>query len=631
MLVLLGLLAPAGAAAAYLDELVARSRELRLSERTEWHRLLHYAPNLLRPGVRSLADAPAFFLAPDGKTDPRGELEATLAAFFSDVQETDKVQNPQCAFIARFTWLDAQLGFDPARMPRQPCRRYREWHEALNPQGVTLVFPVAYINNPSSMYGHTLLRIDAKDQTEKTRLLAYAINWTANTSETNGALFAINALFGVYPGVYSILPYYIKVREYSDLENRDIWEYELNLTPAEIERMLMHIWELTPVWFDYWFFDENCAYYILAALEVARPDLDLTGPFRWWAIPSDTVRTVVAQPGLLRRAAYRPSNATLLRHRLGAMDAAERSLVERLGRGRVAPDDPAVAALPAPERARVLEVSHDYLNYLRASGEPPVKEPAALARTLLLERARVGAEANDPPVPVPAVRPDQGHGTSRLALGAGRRDGVNFVELRARPSYHDRMDPEEGYARGAEIEFLDFAVRDYGKDIGVRLEDIRPVNIVSISPRSDFFRPLSWNVDFGWTRRRLADGSEPLIFGVHGGAGLARTVPDALTSNPMVYAFIDSTLQASSKLEKGYSLGAGPALGMLADLTARWRLEPFAYAQRFFAGDTDTAWSTGLRQRYTLATDFALRLDAWRERQGGHAWNTVLGSLHWYF
>jgi hypothetical protein len=625
-------LAPACAQAdAYLDELIARSRELRLHERREWHRLLHYTPNLVRPGVQSLADAPRFFLAPDGKTNPQDELEATLASFFSDVRETQDVQNPQCAFIARYSWLDRQLAFDSRRMPRQACKLFNEWRASLNPQGVTLVFPAAYLNNPSSMYGHTLLRIDAKDQDEKTRLLAYAINYAANTDEKNGVAFALGALIGVYPGMFSIMPYYLKVREYNDLENRDIWEYELNLTPGEIDRLLMHAWELGPIYFDYYFFDENCSYYLLELLEVARTDLDLTRGFRWWAIPSDTVRAVVEQQGLLKRAVYRPSNATLIRQRLGLMNSGERALVTELGRGRIASGDPIFAALPEVARARVLEVSHDYLNYLRTSGRGPVAEPAALARTLLLERSRLGASANDPPVPVPEVRPDQGHGTSRVALGGGHRDGADFVELRARPSYHELMDPEGGYARGAQIEFLDFAVRDYGNGNGARLEDFKPVNIVSISPRNEFFQPLSWNTDVGWTRRRLANGAEPLVFGVHGGPGLARTVPDSLKGNTMIYAFIASTAQADKRLDRGFALGAGPSAGVLTDISPRWRAEAHVSSLRFFAGDTDTTWAAGLRQRFTLATDWALRFDLSRERQEKQTWNTVLLSLHHYF
>jgi len=628
----LGALAPAVAADSnYLDELIGHSRELRLSERREWNRLMHYAPNLVTPGVHGLADARRFYLAPDGKTNPRSELEATLAAFFSDVRETDKEQNPQCAFIARYHWLDSQLHFDPARLAKQTCKRFDEWRETLNPQGLTLIFPAASLNNPSSMYGHTLLRVDAKDQDEKTRLLAYAINYAANTNETNGVAFAINGLFGGYPGTFSMMPYYLKVREYSDMENRDVWEYQLDLSPEDIERVLMHVWELGPVYFDYYFFDENCSYYLLELLEAARPDLNLTGPFRWWAIPSDTVRQLVKQPGLVKRAVFRPSNATVIRHRLELMTPGERALVNLLARGLMPLTDPGLAALSPSSQARVLEVSHDYLSYLQASGKSPAEASPELARNLLLARSRVGASADDPPVLVPAVRPDQGHGTSRLTLGGGRRNGANFAELRARPVYHELMDPQEGYVRGAQIEFFDFAVRDYSNGIGARVEEFTPLRIVSISPRNDFFEPLSWKIDTGWSRRRLANGSEPLVFDVHGGPGLAWTVPDALRSSTLVYAFLESTLQADTRLENNYALGVGPRAGALIDLTGRWRAEAYAYEQSFFAGDKDTYWNTGLRQRYTLDRDWALRLDIARERQEKQSWNTVLLSLHCYF
>jgi hypothetical protein len=234
-------------------------------------------------------------------------------------------------------------------------------------------------------------------------------------------------------------------------------------------------------------------------------------------------------------------------------------------------------------------------------------------------------------VPVPAVRPDEGHGTSRVGLGGGRRDGANFVELHARPVYHDLMDPDEGYVRGAQTEFFDFTVRDYSGGVGARVEDITPLRIVSVSPRNEFFQPLSWKIDTGWSRRRLTDGSEPLVFNVHGGPGLAWAVPDTLRSSTTVYAFLESTLQVDTRLEHNYALGIGPRIGTIVDLTGRWRAEAYGYEQSFVAGDTDTSWNVGLRQRYTLDREWALRFDVSRERQEKQSWNTVLLSLHHYF
>jgi uncharacterized protein involved in copper resistance len=108
-------------------------------------------------------------------------------------------------------------------------------------------------------------------------------------------------------------------------------------------------------------------------------------------------------------------------------------------------------------------------------------------------------------------------------------------------------------------------------------------------------------------------------------------VPDTARSSTLVYAFLESTLQADTRLENNYALGLGPRIGALVDLTGRWRAEAYAYEQSFVAGDKDTSWNVGLRQRYTLARDWALRLDVSRERQEKQPWNTVLLSLHRYF
>ena len=354
----------------YLSVLRERSDRLGLAHSREWLDLLHYRPGLLG-GEKSLLDSPAFFLAPTGKTDPRAELEATLAAFFSTQVETDSSQNPQCAFIARYRWLKARLDFDPQRLPEQPCPRYEAWHAAIDPHSVTLIFPSAYLNNPSSMFGHTLLRIDTPQQDERTRLLSYTINYAAVTDETNGVLFAIKGIFGGYPGQFSILPYYRKVQEYSDLENRDIWEYQLDLTPAEIDRLLEHAWELGPNYFQYYFFDENCAYQLLGLLDVARPGLRLSDEFPVYAIPSDTVRAVVDAPGLLRKTVYRPSARTELEHAIDRLDTDETDLAMAIGRGEVPPDAPQVVALPEERRARVIETAYGYVQYQFNSGQLP--------------------------------------------------------------------------------------------------------------------------------------------------------------------------------------------------------------------------------------------------------------------
>ena len=614
----------------YLQQLIQKSRDLRLAERVEWLNLLHFKPYPFWPGSRSLADEPSFFNAPDGKTNAGAELEATLQSFFSKLEETDKQQNPQCRFVARYQWLNQLLEFDPVQMQAQECKRFNNWIKALNPHEMTLVFPSSYLNSPASMFGHTLLRIDAKDQNERTRLLAYTIGFTAATNETNGLLFAYLGMTGGYPGAFSILPYYLKVSEYSDLENRDIWEYRLNLTEDEMQRAMMHIWELGPIYFDYYFLDENCSYHLLSILEVARPSLQLTDEFRWRAIPSETVRAVTEHLSLVKEVVYRPSNATIITQRLRNMQPSLRKLAKELSSGEIQAADTIIHQLAPQQQAQVVELSQDYITYVRASkGDSP--EASSLSRNLLLVRSALDVPAATPIIETPKVRPDQGHKAFRVGLGGGSRDGLSYQELTVRSAYHDQNDPGAGYIRGAQIQFGNLKLRHYGEDMGSRVEELALIDIFSLSSRNDYFQSLSWKVNVGWARKRMADGSEPLVSRLNSGAGYAWDAPSLDHPAAQIYTFMDVTLERSGQYSREIAFGAGPAVGVITDISSNWRLNAYARVQRFDVSEPHTVAEFSLLQRYTIGPQTALRLELARKTEFDRVLSEVNISLHQYF
>jgi len=607
----------------YADELVERANQLRLAERAEWRKLVHYVRNPVAPGMHSQVDSPSFFTAPGGKQDPRAELEATLRSFFAEASAPD--DHPQCRFPARRAWLDAELGFDARRLERRDCRRYREWRAAIDASQLTLVFASAYVHNPGSMYGHTLLRVDAADQDERTRLLAYTISFAAGTDETNGLLYALKGLFGAYRGVFTVLPYYLKVREYSDLEHRDLWEYALDLNGEEIERVLAHAWELLPAYFDYFFFDENCAYHLLGLLQVARPELELTSQFPLWALPVDSVRALTERAGLVRKIVYRPSSSTIMAERLARLRPQERTMARDLALGTLSPADPALRALPAERAAAVVETGYDYLSRRRTAGDTDVADGSAIAHALLVARNDIDAPGQTPPV-APGARPDQGHRTSRLAAGAGQRDHRGFVELGLRPTYHDLLDDDSGYVGGAQVEFFHVRARAYEGD-DVRIESFVPFAVSSLLPRDEFFQPHSWRLAAGWQRTFTKSGAEPLAAGAEGGIGGAWTAMRRV----LVYASLEGAVRADSDFEKGYTLGAGARLGTVVGPARSWRVHVYAQQIGSFLGERTDPGTVVMEQRLTLARDVALRLDLRRERQAGHSFGSAGLYLQIYF
>jgi Domain of unknown function (DUF4105) len=581
------------------------------------------------PGWTSLIDSPQFFTAANGKTDPAAELEATLAAFFAPPSADPAIPHAQCAFVARFRWLKAELGWDPERVTEQFCPKFAAWLATIDAERVTLIFPAAYMNNPSSMFGHTFLRFDRAEQDERTRLLSYAVNYGAAVDDDNGLRFAIYGLTGGYPGTYSVMPYHQLVRKYSDYENRDIWEYQLNLTATEVRRLLEHLWELQSNYADYYFFDENCSYQLLFLLNVARPGLALTDRFEVYAIPVDTVRAVVDQPDLLGNTVFRASSRTRIEQRLGTLSPPERALVNRLADGELAPDATELQALPAPRRAAVLELAADFVTYRLRTGEQARDQAAASAWRLLAARSQIGAATASAAVPEPSVRPDQGHESARAALGIGARDGRLFQSLRLRPGYHQLVDPEAGYLRGAEIDFLDLELRRYAGDSAPIVDSLTAVGIRSLSPQSELFKPLSWQLGGGLERFRTHDDDEKgeLVAALWAGAGIAEDLGQGALGSLM----LEAELGAGTDCPDACFAGLGPAFTLVWPATDRWKFLLETGAQIFVSDHVEPGFDVGLSQSYALGRKFTLELDLLVENDGAGAqaeWST---SLLWYF
>ena len=316
---------PPSDASPYLSGLLKEAERLELHKDRYWLTLLHHKKT--RSGSRSLVDDPKFFLAPDGRDNAEEELKATIAGIF---RKTDDLRNhPVCRFVARYDWLREKLKIEPSRLPHPECIPFNGLMENIRPESVTLVFPTAHINSPASMFGHTLLTIDTNAQT---RLLSQSINYSAVTTETFGPLFAVRGLFGSYKGYFSVLPYYAKLQEYSDIERRDLWEYRLNFSKEEIRRLLMHTYEMDFIYSDYYFFDENCSYNLLFLLDAARPSLDFTDRFGLWVIPLDTIRAV-RNSGLVADVQFRPSRTARIEQLSDGLSRGERLLAASVAGG----------------------------------------------------------------------------------------------------------------------------------------------------------------------------------------------------------------------------------------------------------------------------------------------------------
>lgn len=591
---------------AYLVELINKGAQANLASEREWHLLLHYRKDLLG-GHTSEQDDPGFFMSPDGKTDPEAELNATLKQFFSEELVGRSKQPAQCAFIARYTWLKQRLAFDETRLPPMACERFERWFADFEAQSITLIFPSAFLNNPASMFGHTLLRVDQRGQTDSTRILAYTINYAADVPTDAGMAYAIRGIFGGYRGYFSTIPYYLKVQEYRDIENRDIWEYRLNFTEHQVRRLLMHAWELGNASFDYFFFKENCSYHLLALLDYADPALHLTDEFLFWTVPADTVRLIASKPGLVSDIAYRPSRSNVIRRKRESLPSEEREIAHRLTKDVDELKSAALSRLEPMRRTFLLDLASDYLRYRIDTTDEPPPELKERNRTILAARSEIRLPSEEFRVEPFAKQPELGHNTSRVSVGAGWRNNSAFEEQTIRAGYHDLLDPEIGYTPNAQIEIASVTMRTYNRHNQIRLERATLANVISLSPIDSVFHAPSWKINMGMNTIRF--GSCQLCSNGVLNGGIGAAVESHWLKREVYFAFAETEANYSKAYEERHRIGGGGTVGLLADLTDRWKLMASGTYLRYPLGDKsdDFRWFVG--QRFTLLKNLALRLD----------------------
>ncbi|WP_449356105.1 Lnb N-terminal periplasmic domain-containing protein [Alishewanella longhuensis] len=562
-----------------------------LAKQPYWLKLGHYLPTYRR-GYRSTIDSKSFFLATDGKTNPLAELNATLELLYHS--DPAIAEQARCTYPARYTWLELQAG----NTASLNCSELDEWRAILDPAGMTLVFPTAFMNNPSSMFGHTLLRVDAKDQSRHQELVAFAINFAAEPAgNDNPVLYAAKGLLGAYPGRFSVMPYYRKVREYNDMESRDIWEYPLKLSEPEVERVLLHLWEMQQAEFDYYFLDENCSYQLLALLELARDDLFLVKDFPLQAIPSDTVATLAKQ-GLLDNPRYRESFGTRLLH-ISQQVSPELFAAAEVAKQGLLPEP---ANFSDEELTIIYEFAYEWLNF-ELYDQGLARDPTAKTLTTLLRlRSQIDTPSPFKPVPKPAFPPEQGHGSARVGLsGQYWQDTPSALNIEWRAAYHDLLDAPEGFIAGAQISFLDLRL-SHNEHNTTRLEQLYLLDAMTIPPSQPVFSSLSWNLRVGYDRQPAEQKREGRWF-AQGGYGQAWGDAAGLHS----YALLAVALNHGQATAYRFSPGAGVEAGILWQAASKHRLALQGQYLALFNHDASYQSQINLSWNWSLAANWAIR------------------------
>lgn len=543
-------------------------------------------------GWKAEADGQDFYVAADGKTNPKGELLATLAAFYSRQKRTptEKFAPPQtvrCQFPARWHWLSKELKLAEVAAPAE-CSEFESFKTRVAARSATMVFSSFHVNNPSSAFGHSLIRLNKSAQAEAEehhQLLDYGVNYAANPTTSNPVLYAIYGFVGGFPGTFTNLPYYYKVREYNDFESRDLWEYDLNLEPEEINMLIAHTWELGSARFNYFYLDENCSYHMLTLLEAAAPRLNLLRHMPFWVLPSDTIKATVAEAGLVRAIHFRPSIYTQFQTRLARLQTDEvdqfQKLIETDGATATSEKTTANDSEDRVSQARVLDTYIDYVDMKHAHAllEKDAKV-TALKQSILLARSRLPVTEPLAVQVATSEAPQFSHGSTRLHLQRAESDANGGATgLAIRFALHDQLDPRRALPVDSEVEFMNTLARWWDRDKRLRLEDFAFLGISTYQPLSRFHRKLSWRFRMGAERIDDPRCANCVAGFIRGGAG---ATVGLLGGNRLVsYALLEGALHGSSGFrDEPFTFALGPTVGVRISLPRDLALLTEGYYRR---------------------------------------------------
>ena len=594
------------------QEAVDKAFSMELYNAPYWKTLLHYKPSPFHKN-KSLVDDPMFFCAKKGKTNPKAELEATIKAFFSPAPGKDERHAIE-RFPGRFKWICDELNLSKEDFPYNGDAFYQAIIQKINPGDVYLIFPAGFLKNPASVFGHTLLLVESKGQS---RLLANSINYGAVSNITGGVLYAFLGLVGGFRGYFAFVPYYEKIKQYANMDMRDMWEYRLNFSEEEKDRMLRHVFDLSGIYSRYFFISENCSYNLLFLVEAAKPETNITNVLSGVVEPIETVKTI-SEMGLTDKAEYRPSVYSKLEFQKTQLTHKQNKYVKDVCRGKKTTQDFPFRDLPKEKQAEIWEQASDYLTSLLNSGKISSDEYRPRFVSVLSERRKLGKIESSTKITEPP-HPEKAHGSKKISIHGGKDIGGAYTGLEFRLTAHELLEGPGGYASNSELVFGEIDLRVHPQETDFYLKKAVIASVFSLPVSDLYFFNSALNTVTGFYSNPNEDKKEDLAFRVKSMFGAS--CRPASWIQPYLLAGFD--LYFSPKYERNHFY-ADPLLGAEVGFITTagiWKNKIAASALQSPFDRDHLRIQASVNEGFNLAQNISLK--------GGYSFNMDWGE-HWH-
>ncbi len=514
------------------ESYLKRAEALDLAEHPQWIKLGHYRKieSLFRTHYKSGFSA-GFFISPNGASSPSEELTGTIKLLYSSAETytSENKEHPQCYYLARTQWLNRIL--DVSEEDKVPCPERTAWKKDLNTSSVSLIFAAGDMSNAASTFGHTFLKLNNPQNQGLKDLLNYGIDYSADADDSEGFFYAIKGLFGFYNGQFAMLPFHQKILEYTNVEGRDIWEYQLNFSKEETEFLINHLLEMEKARAPYYFMDENCSTQILRTLEVVRPDLNLVDPIRTFVVPIDTVKLVERSGSLVQSTTYKPALKTEFNKTYKLLSAEQKDIFPDLVKDLKFPNS-IKSKFSNQEKAQLLEAAAAALSLEAFRKKINLDDQKY---QLYLQRVELGPGQAASGPEEKSKSPTKSHDSTRLSYG---RLGDETI-IKFRGAFHELEQPHDGLIPHSHIEAIAVSARVEAKTRILKFDRFTVLNLINLNPSNRLENNMAWK-----TRIEFMDRFRPDFEGGIG-SSLSMTSQDELRATAFLTARYTEAEQAA--------------------------------------------------------------------------------------
>ena len=503
---------------AELESVLTLERVLdRIAKTSTWQTLIHSKNSVL------YNTDPKFLLCERNCT-PRVVLEKTIQLLRA---KEDTLQKAKCRFPARHLFLSEQLRHTDYELQPLQCQDYEEFLVRAPADSISLVYVAENVKQPSSMMGHSLLKISGVN--EEGRLVSHGVSFFTKIEGLFFPKLVVDSLFLGMPSYFGLSPYPLLLERYLGEEQRNVWEYELDIDSHTSQLIHAHLWELKDTNAKYLFTEYNCATVIFYVLGLV--DRKIVETNRLWVTPLDIAKEITKNI-TIKQVSLHPSHAwkiRMLAQRLGSQTT------ERLLNSATSTDFQELISQTETEEAflthELIKTYGEYLNEKLLPEEDEEYRNSLRRAVSTTENLFSDIQLDISRFKNPINTPDD----SQISFGYLRRRERDYFRLNVLPASHRITDDSSQYFSESSLSLAELTILFDEAANQIQLDEFIALSWASLIPWDSLTGGVSNQFQIGYTQHFDKFLNPTGALATQGGVGRAYQ----LTSDMLFFALLN--------------------------------------------------------------------------------------------